>query len=228
MSDHLSRKEREKLIHQQEIFAAAEGLFANKGFELTTMDDIAKASEFAKGTLYTFFKSKDDLFLALISAKLNAMCAALKAVIASPLKTHEKLKELVAMQLKFFAEDRQFLSILTSETSRLTLGLHDEKWRELRKRYNEHRDVFTRFFEEDRKKGVFSAYEPAILSRALSGIINAFSFQWVFEDIDKKDAPKLTDHVDTIVNIFLDGVRDTHPAKRAAENRSVSSRRAAG
>jgi AcrR family transcriptional regulator len=214
MSEPVSRKERERSMHQQEIFASAEELFAKKGFELTTMDDIAKASEFAKGTLYTFFKSKDDLFLGMITAKLNAMCAALKGVSSSPLKTTDKLRQLVAMQLKFFADDRKFLSILTSETSKLTLGLRDEKWRELRKKYNEHRDVFTRFFEEDRKKGIFRAYEPAILARALSGIINAFSFQWVFEDIDKKDAPLLTDHADLIVDIFLDGVREKRSSKK--------------
>jgi len=58
------RKEREKQQRKEEIINAAEKVFFSKGFGLATMDDIAEEAELSKGTLYLYFKSKDDLHLA--------------------------------------------------------------------------------------------------------------------------------------------------------------------
>lgn len=56
------RKEREKQQRRNDIIDAAEKVFFTKGFENSTMDDVAKESEFSKGTLYLYFKSKEELF----------------------------------------------------------------------------------------------------------------------------------------------------------------------
>ncbi|MBK8946699.1 MAG: TetR/AcrR family transcriptional regulator [Ignavibacteriae bacterium] len=56
------RKEREKIQRRQEIILAAEKVFFLKGFANTTMDDIAAEAELSKGTLYLYFKSKEELF----------------------------------------------------------------------------------------------------------------------------------------------------------------------
>jgi TetR/AcrR family transcriptional regulator len=58
------RKEREKQQRKEEIVQAAEKVFFSKGFEQSTMDDIAGEAELSKGTLYLYFRSKDDLHLA--------------------------------------------------------------------------------------------------------------------------------------------------------------------
>lgn len=58
------RKEREKLQRREEIILAAEKVFFSKGFERSTMEDIADQAELSKGTLYLYFKSKEDLHLA--------------------------------------------------------------------------------------------------------------------------------------------------------------------
>jgi len=61
----ISSKQRVTDLRKQIIFKAAEKLFLSKGYEDTTMDQIANESEFSKGTLYNYFKSKDDLYLAI-------------------------------------------------------------------------------------------------------------------------------------------------------------------
>ena len=61
----ISRKERETNLRKQNIIEAAEKLFLANGYEDTTMNQIATESEFSKGTLYNYFKSKDDLYLAI-------------------------------------------------------------------------------------------------------------------------------------------------------------------
>ncbi len=55
------RKEREKVQRKKLILDAAQKVFFRKGLEDTTMDDIARESELAKGTLYLYFRSKEDI-----------------------------------------------------------------------------------------------------------------------------------------------------------------------
>ncbi len=58
------RKEREKEARREEIISAAEKVFFEKGLVLATMDEIAERAELSKGTLYLYYKSKEDLYIA--------------------------------------------------------------------------------------------------------------------------------------------------------------------
>ena len=59
------RKAREKELRRNEIIDAAERVFFSKGRMNATMDDVAAEAELSKGTLYLYFKNKDELFLAI-------------------------------------------------------------------------------------------------------------------------------------------------------------------
>lgn len=60
----IERKEREKEMRRDEILKAAEEIFFSKGLATATMDEIAEKAELSKGTLYLYYKSKEDLYLA--------------------------------------------------------------------------------------------------------------------------------------------------------------------
>lgn len=59
------RKEREKERRRQQILVAAKNIFYQKGFNKSTMEDIARAAELSPGTLYLYFKNKDELYASL-------------------------------------------------------------------------------------------------------------------------------------------------------------------
>ncbi len=63
---NLTRKDRERLFRKNEIMQAAIKLFAEKGFEHTTLDEIAVASEFGKGTIYNYFANKEEIYLEIL------------------------------------------------------------------------------------------------------------------------------------------------------------------
>lgn len=67
------RKEREKQQRREEIVLAAQKVFFSKGFELATMDDIAAEAELSKGTLYLYFKSKEDLHMAVARKSIQLL-----------------------------------------------------------------------------------------------------------------------------------------------------------
>ena len=59
------RKEREKERRRQQIIVAAKRVFSEKGFNKATMEDIAKEAELSPGTLYLYFKNKEELYASL-------------------------------------------------------------------------------------------------------------------------------------------------------------------
>lgn len=63
---HSERKEKERRIRQEDIIHAAEKVFFLKGYEQTTMDEIAKTAEYSKRTIYSYFQSKEQLLHAII------------------------------------------------------------------------------------------------------------------------------------------------------------------
>jgi AcrR family transcriptional regulator len=75
-----SRRKREREERRQVILDAAKKLFFAKGFEETRMDEVAAEAELSKGTLYLYFKNKDDLVLALSAEVLGSAIEALEAI----------------------------------------------------------------------------------------------------------------------------------------------------
>jgi AcrR family transcriptional regulator len=85
------RRQREREERRAAIVAAAEEVFIAKGFEAATMDQVAACAELSKGTLYLYFKSKDELFLAMSVGTLNKLISALDDTAARDLPGIELL-----------------------------------------------------------------------------------------------------------------------------------------
>lgn len=61
------RKEKARELRRQEMIEAAEKVFFAKGYDLATMDDVARAAEFSKRTLYIYFSSKEQLYFEIMT-----------------------------------------------------------------------------------------------------------------------------------------------------------------
>jgi TetR/AcrR family fatty acid metabolism transcriptional regulator len=88
------RRERDRLRKQQDFFAAAEKLFALKGYENTSVNDIAREAGYAAGTLYLYFSNKDELLVSLLENKLadfNREMAVEIENISSPLEVFKRI-----------------------------------------------------------------------------------------------------------------------------------------
>lgn len=87
------RREREKERRRNDIIDAAEHLFFSKGLETTTMDDVAEQAELSKGTLYLYFRNKEELYLAVNARGLRIMT---KMISESTEQTIDPLEKIVA------------------------------------------------------------------------------------------------------------------------------------
>jgi AcrR family transcriptional regulator len=99
-----SRKEREREQHRQEILSAARQLFADKGFHNVSMQEIAAAAEFATGTLYNFFPSKEDLFFELLLATVEEHLATVLPVLEAPGDERDKLSLFIRLHSRIVRE----------------------------------------------------------------------------------------------------------------------------
>ena len=87
-------KTREKLIE------VARQLFVHKGLENTTMNDIANASEKGRRTIYTYFKSKKEIYNAVLEYESDRMVAAMKEIAESSIMPEIKLRNFLTLRLE--------------------------------------------------------------------------------------------------------------------------------
>jgi TetR/AcrR family transcriptional regulator len=95
------RKEREKEQRRSDIIDAAEKIFFSRGVENTTMDDIAEEAELSKGTLYLYYKSKEDIQFAIFRRGAEILFRIMEKNIASKATGYQKLIELAATTVQF-------------------------------------------------------------------------------------------------------------------------------
>lgn len=82
----------------------ARQLFARKGVENTTMNDIAEASEKGRRTIYTYFKNKRDIYEAVVESESDRLIRHLKLIVSKPISSEEKLKEYVMQRFDMMSE----------------------------------------------------------------------------------------------------------------------------
>lgn len=86
------------------LIDVAQQLFAKQGVENTTMNDIAKASQRGRRTLYTYFSSKNDIYKAVIESELNGLYKKLEAVVKRDITADDKLILLAFTRLSAIKE----------------------------------------------------------------------------------------------------------------------------
>lgn len=69
MDQRSQRKQREYEARREEILLAAERMFSQNGFFKASMAEIADSAQFAMGTVYRFFKSKEEIYISLVEAR---------------------------------------------------------------------------------------------------------------------------------------------------------------
>lgn len=138
-------KTRERLVD------VARTLFAKKGFEATTMNDIAVASGKGRRTLYTYFKNKDEIYYAVISDELEHMSDRLKDVAAKPISPEDKLLQIIYTHLSMVKE-----AVLRNGNLRAEFFRNIWLVERVRKNFDRtERDLLTRVISNGIRMGVF-------------------------------------------------------------------------
>jgi AcrR family transcriptional regulator len=128
----LARKERRRARDRDEVLNASARLFAENGFNETSMVEIAEASDFSVGKLYTLFANKEDLFVSLVSDRMHLINEASAAAVQPGSSPLDQLRERLQAALDYFVSDPHFSQIFLNEYPTVADGvLHQENLRHL-------------------------------------------------------------------------------------------------
>jgi AcrR family transcriptional regulator len=104
---------------REKIIRSALKIFAQKGFFKTTVDDIAQATGVAKGTVYLYFKNKQDLYVATIDESFSRATATLAAIEAKATKPSEKMEEIANYFIEYIKHLKTTYMLFTFENINL-------------------------------------------------------------------------------------------------------------
>ena len=89
---------------RQKLIEVARDLFAHQGLESTTMNDIALASGRGRRTLYTYFRSKRDIYNAVVKTESDKIIDKLSAIVAQPVDPQQKLMDFIFARFEAIKE----------------------------------------------------------------------------------------------------------------------------
>jgi len=200
----MSPKFVDKKAKKNIILKAAMKIFAQKGIANTKMSDIAVESNIGKGTIYEYFKNKEEIF----KESFNYFREELEGTIARRIfkltDPEEKLRSLIIS----FADavDSQTFDFIEIIFDFWAEGIrhHDEnKIFDLKKMYVEYRNLIISILEEGIKKGIFKDIDTTITASILLGSIDGLTLQWIMD----KNLFSLKKATEVLVDSVIRGIK---------------------
>ncbi len=198
----LRRKERERAHRERQILRVAERVFAKKGFQAATIQEIAIESELAVGTIYNFFSSKESLYSKIITSRMDEMRQEVLEKTQNIEDVKKRLKTMLQVQSVFIEKNRDFFIIFLRDQNRFPWFLAKDLGKEVSIRYQRYLGTLKTLFNEGIQKGVFREHDAEDLAEAWGGICNTFFFKWLTE----RPRWALTTKALIIYELFMRGV----------------------
>jgi TetR/AcrR family transcriptional regulator, cholesterol catabolism regulator len=178
-------------LTKEDILEASARIFGAKGFDATSMQDIAEAVHVQKASLYYHFDSKQEILAAILDHALDIINITLEAVIGQSLSPDEKLRQAMVSYLQTIANNRDLSAVLLFEFRSLDP--------ELKTRLAPRREKFERLWRdlilEGKHAGMFTNIDPSLTGRAILGVMN-WTVTWY-----RSDGPRSAKE---IANLFAD------------------------
>ena len=191
----MARTNRRKLILEE-----AARLFSAKRFDAVLMDDIAHQAGVGKGTIYTYFADKEELYFAVVFEGIRRLNEQLQRKANRQQDPEEELRRMVHAIVSFFNQNRFFFRLMSHEDGKSGSGKGEN-----RRRWHEERRIqraaIETVLQNGIEQGVFSVEHPQVEAAILRGMVRSVMIHAKGLSVEAM--------VDTIMRIFLQGVRKT-------------------
>ncbi len=199
----LTRREREKLRKNQEIIEASIKVFSEKGFYGATMHDIAEVVEMGVGTLYQYFKSKDDLYYNAILYKLNEFHDFYGARLREGQNFIDSISDVIAAWIEYFSKNNDFFAIVFSEWLNVKKSFARKLKKRLTNEFTEKYNEIVRLIQKGKGSGEISGdVSTEVLSSMIFGTIQHMIHKGAMEK--EAIAPALV--AESIITILSSGI----------------------
>lgn len=193
-------KDRRKNDKYNRILEAAIRIFAQKGFFQSRVSDIAREAGVADGTIYLYFRNKDDLLISIFEEKMREAIEIFQRKLAEFQDAESKFRKFVEVYLYLFENNPDLASVLQVELRQSARFMKEYKKVEL-KRFL---DLIGQIIEQGQEEGVFrKEISPSIAKRFVFGALDEIVSTWVSRGC-KGDLKSQAPHM---VELFLQGFK---------------------
>lgn len=184
----------------QRILDAAVKVFAQKGFFQSRVSEIAKEAGVADGTIYLYFKNKDDLLVSIFEVKMQEVITRFQSVINRENDAASKLECLIRLHLEEFQANPDLAAVFQVELRQSSRFMRESEKIEL-KRYL---DLIGEIVEQGRQEGIFRRNVPlGLIKRLVFGTLDEVVSTWVLSGMRYP----LETMTGSIIDLFLHGIR---------------------
>lgn len=183
------------------ITEAAVEVFAERGFHQARVSDVARRAGVADGTIYLYFKNKEDLLLSIFEEKMDVLLAGLRDALATTDDPVDRIRRFAAFHFRQVRENRSVAEVLQVE-----LRLSNKFLKEYRpEKLWAYLGVFGQIIREGQATGRFREdIDPFITSWAFFGAMDEIAMQWVLSR--KADRFSLEAAAVQVADIFIRGL----------------------
>ena len=198
----LTRRERERAAHRQEIMNAAIRVFAKRGFGGATLDEVAQEAEFSKGALYLYFTSKEDILYNTLYSMSVTIIGAFMSTLSGTKSFREELRDLLIGTAEFSFKNHDYMKVVMAQHVEGFIVLSEESRQKITGLHNE---VISTLRDRTRK-----AYEDnelrnlpiEAISSMIHGSIDSMAImRWNLESLDQAQGA-----VDVYLDILFNGI----------------------
>ena len=176
------RQKEERIIRKQSILDGALKVFKVHGIEKTTMDEVAHESGFGKATLYYYFASKDEVFIAIMEDGWKKLWEGIESEISNNLNPRKKFMGIINKMAKIVKSNKILYGFLFTAPNHI----HDETkqtWKTYQQRLYA---ILKSIIEEGINKKEFLDVDPQILMKAIGGLFHGLLIENK-DDLDNKE-----------------------------------------
>ena len=161
---------------RERILEAAIKMFAERGFHTATVAEIARAAGVADGTIYLYFKSKEDLLLRLFDEKMTELTAEARAEVEGQHTAPEKLRRFIQLHLALVERNPDLASVLIVELRQSAQFLRTAD----RNKLAAYADVIGEAVRAGQESGELDAtVSPGTVKRAIFGALDELALAWL-------------------------------------------------
>ena len=176
------RQKEERIIRKQSILDGALKVFKAHGIEKTTMDEVAHESGFGKATLYYYFTSKDEVFIAIMEDGWKKLWEGIESEISNNLNPRKKFMGIINKMAEIVKNNKILYGFLFTAPNHI----HDETkqtWKTYQQRLYA---ILKSIIEEGINKKEFLDVDPQILMKAIGGLFHGLLIENK-DDLDNKE-----------------------------------------
>ncbi len=183
------------------ILGSAIEVFAEKGFHRSRVSDIARRAGVADGTIYLYFKSKDDILITIFEEKMEQLISEARKTVAAQDRPVDKLRAFAAYHMGQVEENRALSAVFQVELRLSNKFMKEYAPQRLRK----YLDIVGEIVREGQEAGEFrQECNPIVVRRALFGALDEIAMQWT---LTQRPRYGLVETGEEICDIFIRGLK---------------------